>query len=132
MTVFLENLPPTLQVIIASRADLPLSIARWHVQGQVVEMRAADLRFSLAETALFLNDLMHLNLTSADVSALEARTEGWVGSLGVLAYPPQKKLVLGHMSQVKDFECLSSPNLPLGEANSVDIDDNRLRKPYSA
>ena len=77
----LDHSPRTLHLVITSRADPPFSIARWRAQGQVVEMGAASLRFSLEETTVFLNDLMQLDLAAGDIAALDARTEGWVASL---------------------------------------------------
>ena len=99
----LDNLPPALHLVITSRADLPFSIARWRVQGQVTQIRAADLRFSLAETAFFLNDLMHLNLTSTDISALEARTEGWAASLQLAALTLSQQSPDDRAHFVQDF-----------------------------
>ena len=85
LAFWLEHLPPQLHLVITSRADLPFSISKLRVRQEVSEVRTADLRFTPAETAVFLNDLMGLNLTSADVAALEARTEGWIASLQLAA-----------------------------------------------
>ena len=85
MTFLLEHLPLSLHVVITSRMELPFSIARWRVQQQVLEIRAADLRFTPAEMAALFNDLLELDLTGADISALAARTEGWVASLQLAA-----------------------------------------------
>ena len=85
LSFWLTHLPPQLHLIITSRADLPFSISKLRVRQQVKEIRAADLRFTPAETAVFLNDLMGLNLTTDDVAALEARTEGWIASLQLAA-----------------------------------------------
>ncbi len=85
MVFLLEHLPPAVHLVMLSRSDPPFSIARWRVQGQVMELRAADLRFTPAETMLFFNDLMQLNLTTTDIAALDARTEGWVASLQLAA-----------------------------------------------
>lgn len=85
LAFWLEHLPPQLHFVITSRADLPFSISRWRVQQQVSEIRTADLRFTPEETAVFFNDLMGLDLTAADVAALDARTEGWIASLQLAA-----------------------------------------------
>lgn len=81
----IERAPATLQIIIASRADPPLPLHRWRVRGQLLELRAADLRFTPDEAAIFLNDRMGLTLTREDVLALEARTEGWIAGLQLAA-----------------------------------------------
>ena len=72
----LDHAPRSLHLVITSRTDLLFSIARWRAQGQVVEMRAAALQFSLEETTIFLNDLMQLHLATADIAALDARNGG--------------------------------------------------------
>lgn len=81
----IDHAPATLQIIIASRADPPLPLHRWRVRGQLLELRAADLRFTPDEAAIFLNDRMGLTLTREDVLALEARTEGWIAGLQLAA-----------------------------------------------
>jgi LuxR family maltose regulon positive regulatory protein len=78
---FLEHLPPQVHLVIASRDDPPLGLARLRARGQLVELRVADLRFTSAEAATFLNQVMDLNLSAEDVAALEARTEGWIAGL---------------------------------------------------
>ena len=67
-------------LVVASRVDLPLPLARLRSRGQLTELRAADLRFTTGEAAAFLNTCVGLNLSDADVAALEARTEGWCGN----------------------------------------------------
>jgi len=76
-----ERLPPSLRVVLASRADPPLPLARWRARNELVELRAADLRFSTEEAAAFLTEVMGLGLEPAEVAALEARTEGWIAGL---------------------------------------------------
>jgi LuxR family maltose regulon positive regulatory protein len=73
----LERLPPGLRLVLASRADPPLPLARLRARGQLAELRAGDLRFSLAETAAFLREATGLELPVASVAALQERTEGW-------------------------------------------------------
>lgn len=82
---WLEHLPPQLHLVFISRMELPISLARWRVRQQVCELGTADLRFTQQETAVFLNDLMDLQLTDTDVAALEACTEGWIASLQLAA-----------------------------------------------
>lgn len=79
------NLPPNMHIVIASRSDPRLPLARLRGGGEAVELRAADLRFTAEETAAFLNDTMDLDLSEVDVSALDARTEGWITGLQLAA-----------------------------------------------
>lgn len=81
----LDHLPPTLHLVIASREDPPLGLSLLRGRGQLMEIRAADLRFTPAETAEFLNAAMGLRLSANDVAALESRTEGWVVGLQMAA-----------------------------------------------
>jgi LuxR family maltose regulon positive regulatory protein len=81
----LEHLPPRLHLVLVGRADPALPLARLRARGELVEVRAADLRFTADEAAVYLNDAMGLGLTTADVTALEARTEGWIAALQLAA-----------------------------------------------
>ena len=85
LTFLLEHLPPQMHMVITTRQDPLLSLARLRVRGLLTELRATDLRFTVEETAVFLNDLMNLNLTPQDITALEKRTEGWAASLQLAA-----------------------------------------------
>ncbi|MCX7976138.1 MAG: hypothetical protein N2646_03595, partial [Bellilinea sp.] len=85
MTYLIDRLPPGLHLVFISRADPPLPLGRWRVRGQLNEIRADDLRFSEAEAAQFLNQIMGLSLRPDDVRALEARTEGWAAGLQLAA-----------------------------------------------
>ena len=81
----LDHLPPQMHVVIASRSDPPLPLARLRGRGESTELRAADLRFTPDEAAAFLNEMMGLNLSAGDVETLEARTEGWIVGLQLAA-----------------------------------------------
>ncbi len=81
LTFLLEHLPPQMHVVITTREDPRLPVARLRARGQLTELRAADLRFSLPEAAQFLNEVMHLSLSAADIASLETRTEGWIAGL---------------------------------------------------
>ena len=81
----LEHCPQSFHLLIATRSDPPLPLARLRGHDQVVELRAADLRFSVPEAAQFLNDVMGLHLEPAAVTALEERTEGWIAGLQMAA-----------------------------------------------
>lgn len=85
LTFLLDNLPPQLHLVITSREDPNLPLARLRVRGLLTELRAADLRFTVAETAVFLQEVMGLNLTEAQIAALEVRTEGWIAGLQMAA-----------------------------------------------
>ena len=81
----LSHLPPQVHLIIASRADPPLSLARLRSHKELTELRVNDLRFTPDEAAAFLNKVMGLKISAAEVSALEQRTEGWIAGLQLAA-----------------------------------------------
>jgi LuxR family maltose regulon positive regulatory protein len=81
LTTLLERLPAQLRLLVASRADPPLPLARLRARGQLVELRERDLRFTPQETAVLLGEVMGLGLPAASQAALAARTEGWVAGL---------------------------------------------------
>ncbi|WP_307609937.1 LuxR C-terminal-related transcriptional regulator [Pseudarthrobacter sp. W1I19] len=81
LAFLLDHLPPQLHLVIATRSDPPLSLARLRSRGELTEFRAADLRFTFDEAADFLNQVMNLGLSVDDIAALETRTEGWIAGL---------------------------------------------------
>jgi LuxR family maltose regulon positive regulatory protein len=85
LTFLLEHLPPQMHLVIATREDPHLPLARLRAGGQLTELRAADLRFTSAEATDFLNQVMDLNLSMEDITALETRTEGWIAGLQLAA-----------------------------------------------
>ena len=89
MAFLLDHLPPGLHVVIATRADPGLPLPRWRARGELVEARAAELRFTPDEAAAYLNEMMGLRLTARDVAALEGRTEGWIAALQLAALSMQ-------------------------------------------
>ena len=89
LTFLLEHLPPQMHLVIATREDPHLPLARLRARGQLTELRAADLRFTPAEAAEFLNQMMGLNLSAEDIAALETRTEGWIAGLQLAALSMQ-------------------------------------------
>jgi len=89
LTFLIEHLPPQMHLVIATREDPALPLARLRVRGQLTEIRAADLRFTSAEAAEFLNHVMGLNLSDGNIAALEARTEGWIAGLQLAALSMQ-------------------------------------------
>src|SRR5205823_10882477 len=89
LTFLLEHLPPQMHLVIATREDPQLPLARLRARGQLTELRAVDLRFTPTEAAGFLNQGMGLNLSAEDITALETRTEGWIAGLQLAALSMQ-------------------------------------------
>ena len=89
LAFLIEHLPPNLHLVIATRDDPLLPLARLRARGQLTEIRALDLRFSATEAAEFLNQVMRLTLSAEDIAALEARTEGWIAGLQLAAISMQ-------------------------------------------
>ena len=85
LAFLLEHLPQQMHLVIATREDPSFPLARLRARGQLTELRAADLRFSLSEAALFLNRVMGLVLSDKDIATLEERTEGWIAGLQLAA-----------------------------------------------
>ncbi len=85
LAFLIEHLPPSLQLVIATRSDPALPLARWRVRGQLYELRAHDLRFTHQEAAEFLNRATGLTLAPSQIVALEERTEGWIAGLQLAA-----------------------------------------------
>jgi LuxR family maltose regulon positive regulatory protein len=89
MTFLLEHQPPQLHVLLATRTDPPLPLARMRARGQLSELRAVDLRFTVEESAAYLTGPMGLRLSDGDVAALDGRTEGWIAALQLAALSMQ-------------------------------------------
>ncbi len=85
VTSLLEHFTPQAHMVISSRSDPPLPLARLRARSQLTELRLADLSFSVPEATSFLNAIMKLGLQEDLVSALEARTEGWIAGLQMAA-----------------------------------------------
>jgi LuxR family maltose regulon positive regulatory protein len=85
MIFLLEHLPSQMHLVLATRADPPLPLARLRAQGQLIEVRTADLRFGGAELGAFLQTVMGLDLAPEAVATLEQRTEGWIAGLQLAA-----------------------------------------------
>jgi ATP/maltotriose-dependent transcriptional regulator MalT len=84
LTFLLEHMPPSMHLVLLSRTDPPLPLARLRARAQLVDIRASQLRFTSDEIAAFLDE-MGLSLPADDIAALEARTEGWIASLQLAA-----------------------------------------------
>ena len=99
LAFLVEHQPPQLHLVIASREDPSLPLPRLRARGQLTELRAADLRFTPAEAAKFLNQKMGLNLPSGDIAALDSRTEGWIAGLQLAALSLQGRDDIGSFIQ---------------------------------
>ncbi|AOZ93883.1 LuxR C-terminal-related transcriptional regulator [Paenibacillus crassostreae] len=89
LTFLLEHLPPQMHLVIITREDPNLSLARLRVRGQLTELRVADLCFTSFEATAFLNQVMDLNLSPEDITILETQTEGWIAGLQLAALSMQ-------------------------------------------
>lgn len=89
VTYLLDHLPSQMHLVILARADPPLPLSRLRARGQLAEIRAVDLCFTVEEAAAFLKQVMGLTLTIDQVGALEQRTEGWVAGLQLAALSMQ-------------------------------------------
>ena len=85
LTFLIEHLPPQMHLVISTRADPPLPLARLRVRDEMVELRAADLHFTPEEAATFLEGVMGLKLSTEEIAELETRTEGWIAGLQMAA-----------------------------------------------
>jgi LuxR family maltose regulon positive regulatory protein len=91
LAFLMSHLPPQLHLVISSRSDPPLPLARLRAGNQLTELRAADLRFTPEEAAAFLQEVWKLDLSPEAVAALETRTEGWAAGLQLAALSLQRR-----------------------------------------
>jgi len=89
LTFLLEHLPTQMHLVIATREDPRLPLARLRARGLLTEVRATDLRFTSSEATAFLNHAMGLVLSEEDIATLESRTEGWIAGLQLAAISMQ-------------------------------------------
>lgn len=89
LTFLLDHLPPLLHLLIITRSDPPLPLSRLRAGGELTEIRAADLRFSTNETAVFLNQSRNLDLADEEIAALAERIDGWIAGLHLVALSMQ-------------------------------------------
>ena len=97
LNFLVEHQPASLHLVITSRADPPLPLARMRARSEVNEIRARDLRFTAGEAAAFLRQTMGLDLSDTDVALLDRRTEGWIAGLQLAAHS------LLHQENRQDF-----------------------------
>ncbi len=100
----LDHLPPAIDVVIASRAEPCLPLARWRVSGLLTELTAADLRFTADEAETFLIDTMATPIDIPGARALEARAEGWVAGLQMAALWLQGRAHPADAASLVDFD----------------------------
>src|SRR4028119_879218 len=81
LAFLIGHLPSQMHLVIATREDPQLPLARLRAREQLTELRATDLRFTPEEAAEFLKEVMGLDLSAEDIAALESRTEGWIAGL---------------------------------------------------
>ena len=100
LTFLLEHRPSQLHLVIASREDPPLPLARLRARGHIVEIRQADLEFTPAEATEFFRCAVRRELSAADMAALHARAEGWIAGLQLAALiPPRSRRRAGVAAQ---------------------------------
>ena len=137
LAFLIEHLPPPLHLMIATREDPSLPLARLRARGQLTEVRAADLRFTRAEAAAFLRQAMGLPLDTDAIAALEARTEGWIAGLQLAAISMQGHdhdraafidSFTGSHRFVMDYLCLLYTSDAADERSSVDLGGRRIIK----
>jgi LuxR family maltose regulon positive regulatory protein len=93
----LDHCPGKLHLVISTRSDPPLPLARLRARDQIAEIRSSDLRFTEVEAAQFLNEIMGFHLDAESIAMLENRTEGWIAGLQMAA------LSLRNRENVSDF-----------------------------
>jgi LuxR family transcriptional regulator, maltose regulon positive regulatory protein len=97
MTFFIDHLPPQLHLILLSRTDPTLPLAGWRAKNELLELRAAELRFSLEEAEMFMSQTSQIGLPREAIMALDGRTEGWIAGLQLAA------LAMQSISDKSDF-----------------------------
>ncbi len=110
LNYLLERLPPQMHIVVTSRYDPPLDLARLRARGQFAELRLADLRFTLDDASTFLNGKLHFALPSDDLAMLQTRTEGWpagfrllAGSLDRIVLPEDRHVFIQHLARTERY-----------------------------
>lgn len=81
MAFFIENLPPTLHIVVTTRSEPPWPLARWRARGQITEVRQKNLRFTFEESSLYFENVKGFKLSGNELKALYGKTEGWITGL---------------------------------------------------
>jgi LuxR family maltose regulon positive regulatory protein len=103
LTYLLDYLPANMHLVLVSRTEPPLPLARWRARGQLLELRASDLRFSADETERLFNQVMALNLPAEDVTVLQERTQGWIAGLQLAVLATRQQPGHGAATSLRDF-----------------------------
>ena len=103
LAFLVDNLPPNMHLIIVTRADLPIQVARLRGGGQLNELRLAQLRFKNQEATVFLNQVMNLDLDVVDILALNKRTEGWIAGLQMASLALRAKITAQGQENLHPF-----------------------------
>lgn len=102
-TTLVEYLPDTVRLVITTREEPRLALARLRAKGDLTEFRTADLRFNTDEITQFLNQMMQLNIPTQGIAALEKSTEGWIAGLQLAALSLQSQISLDDLlAQIED------------------------------
>lgn len=99
----LDHLPTHMHLVLLTRADPPLPLARMRARNQLVEIRADDLRFTSTESVAFFNQVQGLALSNEHVSALEQRTEGWIAGLQLAALAMHSPRLMQRSEDIASF-----------------------------
>jgi LuxR family maltose regulon positive regulatory protein len=99
----LEHLPPMLRLVVMTRHDPPLALARLRARGQLAEFRMADLRFTDTEVVRFCNDVLSLDLTDDNVALMQQRTEGRVAGVRLLTLALSQTVLAERAQRITSF-----------------------------
>ena len=99
----IENCPPPLHIVIATRSDPSLPLGRWRARGEMNELRTGDLRFTLSEAIDFFNLTLGLEIHQDDIEALERRTEGWIAGLKMAAISIKGRIQTQNSADLSEF-----------------------------
>ncbi len=97
---FIEHSPPQMHLVISTRSDPPLPMARLRSQNQLTEIRSPDLSFSSNDISIFFNKKLRLGLSLDDIYSLESKTEGWIAGLQLVALSMQGRNDLSEFIKV--------------------------------
>jgi LuxR family maltose regulon positive regulatory protein len=103
LAYLLDYAPANMHVVLATRTEPPLPLAQWRAGGQLVELRASDLRFSVEETQRLFDHIAESSLLAKDVVALQELTEGWVAGLQLAALAARERSGHLEIGSVRDF-----------------------------
>ncbi len=100
LAFLIDHLPTTLRLILVTRGEPAVPLARLRARNELNELTATDLRFTLDETRAFLRETLHVDLASETIARLEERTEGWVAGLRLIALALQGR---SGESEIEEF-----------------------------